>query len=144
MFVKQKYEARKSAVDWHDLAYWVSKANEPVYGDMSITLKEIADHAHTTVDDVKVHAYDIMKTMRGIDCIDDVYWRGEVDSPITFTKKKMWYEDRAANEATLMIRGGKATGLLEVVDRIAKAKNQARAQDMQGSSLTIWHCPMFF
>lgn len=44
----------------------------------------------------------------------------------------MWYEDHAANEATLMIRGGKATGLLEVVDRIAKAKNQARAQDMQG------------
>lgn len=36
------------------------------------------------------------------------------------------------NEATLMIRGGKATGLLEVVDRIANAKNQARAQDLQG------------
>lgn len=125
-------EARKGKVDWYDLAYWVSKANEPEYGDMSITLKEIADHAHTTVDDVKAHAYDIMKTMRGIDCIDDVYWRGEADSPITFTKKKMWYEDRVANEATLMIRGGKATGLLEVVDRIAKAKNQARAQDMQG------------
>lgn len=125
-------EARKGKVDWHDLAYWVSKANEPEYGDMRITLKEIADHAHTTVDDVKAHAYDIMKTMRGIDCIDDVYWRGEADSPITFTKKKMWYEDLIANEATLMIRGGKATGLLEVVDRIAQAKNQARAQDLQG------------
>ncbi len=36
------------------------------------------------------------------------------------------------NEATLMIRGGKPTGLLEVVDRIANAKNNARAQDMQG------------
>lgn len=54
-----------------------------------------------------------------------------------FVKKK--YEGKmpfkitgATNEATLMIRGGKATGLLEVVDRIAKAKNQARAQDMQG------------
>lgn len=228
-----KGEAKKGP-DWTDLAYWVSKANEPEYGDMSITLKEIADHAHTTVDDVKAHAYDMLKTMRGIDCIDDVYWRGEVDSPITFTKKKMWYEDRIANEArmlqgnnysyhrdfagksgsigdlrlyddgkmtftsynskkypsatwmfkdldtakdfysaldyklldlsygrasdeefadylshkypnlrveateepvneaTLMIRGGKATGLLEVVDRIAQAKNQARAQDMQG------------
>ena len=125
-------EARKGKVDWYDLAYWVSKANEPEYGDMSITLKEIADHAHTTVDDVKAHAYDMMKTMRGIDCIDDVYWRGEAGSPITFTKKKMWYEDHIANEATLMIRGGKPTGLLEVVDRIAKAKNQARAQDMQG------------
>ena len=47
-----------------------------------------------------------------------------------FIKKK--YEGRRVNEATLMIRGGKATGFLEVVDRIAKAKNQARAQDMQG------------
>lgn len=56
----------------------------------------------------------------------------EADSPITFTKKKMWHEDRVANEATLMIRGGKATGLLEVVDRIAKAKNNARAPDLQG------------
>ena len=125
-------EARKGKVDWNDLAYWVSKANEPEYGDMRITLKEIADHAHTTVDDVKAHAYDMLKTMRGIDCIDDVYWRGDTDSPITFTKKKMWYEDRVANEATLMIRGGKATGLLEVVGRIAQAKNQARAQDLQG------------
>lgn len=40
--------------------------------------------------------------------------------------------EEPANEATLMIRGGKPTGLLEVVDRIAKAKNNARAQDMQG------------
>ncbi len=54
-----------------------------------------------------------------------------------FVKKK--YEGKmpfkitgATNEATLMIRGGKATGLLEVVDRIAQAKNNARAQDMQG------------
>lgn len=47
-----------------------------------------------------------------------------------FIKKR--YEGHRTNEATLMIRGGKATGLLEVVDRIAKAKNQARAQDMQG------------
>lgn len=38
----------------------------------------------------------------------------------------------AVDEASLMIRGGKATGLLEVVDRIAKAKNQARVRDMQG------------
>ena len=36
-----------------------------------------------------------------------------------FVKKRMRYEGRVANEATLMIRGGKATGLLEVVDRIA-------------------------
>lgn len=49
-----------------------------------------------------------------------------------FVKKRMRYEGRVANEATLMIRGGKATGLLEVVDRIAQAKNNARAQDMQG------------
>lgn len=49
-----------------------------------------------------------------------------------FVKKRMRYEGRVANEATLMLRGGKATGLLEVVDRIAKEKNQARAQDMQG------------
>lgn len=40
--------------------------------------------------------------------------------------------EEPVNEATLMIRGGKATGLLEVVDRIAQAKNQARAQDLQG------------
>lgn len=40
--------------------------------------------------------------------------------------------EEPVNEATLMIRGGKATGLLEVVDRIAQAKNNARAQDMQG------------
>lgn len=59
-------------------------------------------------------------------------YEGKVSSPITFTKKKMWHEGRVTNEASLMIRGGKATGLLEVVDRIAKAKNQARAQDMQG------------
>lgn len=132
MFVKKKYEARKGKVDWYDLAYWVSKANDAVYGDMRITLKEIADHAHTTVDDVKAHAYDMMRTLRVIDCIEDVDWGGTADSPITFTKKKMWYEDLVANEATLMIRGGRPTGLLEVVDRIAKAKNQARAQDMQG------------
>lgn len=49
-----------------------------------------------------------------------------------FVKKIMRYEGRVANEATLMIRGGKATGLLEVVDRIAQAKNNARTQDMQG------------
>ena len=45
---------------------------------------------------------------------------------------KKRYETCRTNEATLMIRGGKATGLLEVVDRIAQAKNNARAQDMQG------------
>ena len=99
---------------------------------MRVTLKEIADHAHTTVDDVKAHAYDMLRTLRGIDCIEDVYWRGDADSPITFTKKKMWYESRAANEATLMIRGGKPTGLLEVVGCIAQAKNKARAQNLQG------------
>lgn len=234
MYVKKRCEARKSKVDWEDIAYWVAKANEPEYGDFTISLKEIADHAHTTVDDVKDHAYGIMKTMRGIDSIDNVYWRGDADSPISFTKKKMWYEGHGANEArmlqgnnysynrnfagksgsigdlrlyadgkmiftsyngakypsatwmfkdmdtaesfysaidsmlidlsygnvsdedfanylsskypdlrvegseesvneaTLMIRGGKPTGLLEVVDRIAKAKNNARAQDLQG------------
>ena len=47
-----------------------------------------------------------------------------------FVKKR--YEAGKANEASLMIRGGKPTGLLEVVGRIAKAKNQARAKDMQG------------
>lgn len=45
---------------------------------------------------------------------------------------KKRYEGHRTNEAALMIRGGKATGLLKVVDRIAQAKNQARAQDMQG------------
>ena len=104
VYDKMNNEGRKDKVDWHDLAYWVSKANEPEYGDMRVTLKEIADHAHTTVDDVKAHAYDMLRTLRGIDCIEDVYWRGDADSPITFTKKKMWYEGRAANEATLMIR----------------------------------------
>lgn len=34
--------------------------------------------------------------------------------------------EEPVNEATLMIRGGKATGLLEVVDRIAKATGPCR------------------
>ena len=79
-------------LDWIDIAYWVSKANDEVYGDISVTMKEIADYAHTTVDDVVAHAFDIMRTLRGIDCIDDVNWGLTADSPITFTKSKMWYE----------------------------------------------------
>jgi len=78
--------------DWRDIAAWVSKANDSVYGDFSVTLKEIADYADTTIDDVKSHAYDIMRTMRGIDCIENVYWGGNTESPITFTKKQMWYD----------------------------------------------------
>lgn len=74
------------------------------------------------LEQVKRHIYDSGITL------DDRIWSDN----LVKVYNKMNNEGRAANEATLMIRGGKPTGLLEVVGRIAQAKNKARAQNLQG------------
>ena len=72
------------------------------------------------LEQVKRHIYDSGITL------DDRIWS---DNLVKVYNKM---NNESVNEATLMIRGGKPTGLLDVVDRIAQAKNKARAQNLQG------------
>ena len=80
---------KKVLKEWLDLVGWVSRCNQEVYGDITVTFAEMAEHAGVTIEAVEKRQYDIARELRGYDCIEDVYQGKDY---ITFTKTRMWYE----------------------------------------------------